>query len=339
MKLSRLSAAFAALILHTAAAKNTKLRGGDDSEPSSIVTQGGEMEEGDCTIIAADNLMIPEGHEGYVEQHRRLSGNHHLEFACQFSDGSVASMDTLTPEQQDELEEAMSNGKVKSGRSNLNLDDLGATVSGSSVSIPKGANIAASAKGGNPPSHAKGGGSANSAKSTTRRHLAQLVGNKYTLVVKGVFNDYLFSGKSAAQLSDDVFGTANDPVNLKSQLEACSFGKLVTIPGPDPTWNGGAFTSLAGIEAADGVLEINMGVDMTGMSKADIYNLFVTKTIEALGPEVTALPGPFDHVIFARETCLTECGWAACKLFIYFHFMFAVTSYHLTSYAHYTFLS
>ena len=78
------------------------------------------MEEGDCTIIAADNLMIPEGHEGYVEQHRRLSGNHHLEFACQFSDGSVASMDTLTHEQQDELEEAMSNGKVKSGRSHLN---------------------------------------------------------------------------------------------------------------------------------------------------------------------------------------------------------------------------
>ena len=107
-------------------------------------------------------------------------------------------------------------------------------------------------------------------------------------------------------------------MNLSSQLEACSFGKLVTVPGPDPTWNNGALTSLEGIQAAPGVLEIDMGVNMNGMTKADIYNLFVSKTIEALGPAVTSLPGPFDHVIFSRQTCLTECGWAACKfLFLY----------------------
>ena len=66
-------------------------------------------------------------------------------------------------------------------------------------------------------------------------------------------------------------------MNLSSQLEACSFGKLVTVPGPDPTWNNGALTSLEGIEAAPGVLEIDMGVNMNGMTKADIYNLFVSK--------------------------------------------------------------
>ena len=113
-----------------------------------------------------------------------------------------------------------------------------------------------------------------------------------------------------------------DEVNLSSQLEACSFGKLVTVAGPDPTWNGGAFTSLAGIEAAPGVLEIDMGVNMAGMAKSDIYNLFVSKTIEALGPAVTALPGPFDHVLFSRETCLTECGWAACKSVFLLFFRF-----------------
>ena len=40
-----------------------------------------------------------------------------------------------------------------------------------------------------------------------RRKLAQLVGNKYTLVVKGRFIDYPFDGKTANQISDDVFGT------------------------------------------------------------------------------------------------------------------------------------
>ena len=113
-----------------------------------------------------------------------------------------------------------------------------------------------------------------------------------------------------------------DDVNLKSQLEACSFGKLVTVDGPDPAWNGGAFTSIADIEAAPGVLEIDMGVNMAGMSKIDIFNLFKSKTIEALGPAVTALPGPFDHVLFSRETCLTECGWAACKSVFLLFFRF-----------------
>lgn len=113
-----------------------------------------------------------------------------------------------------------------------------------------------------------------------------------------------------------------DEVNLSSQLEACSFGKLVTVDGPDPAWNGGAFTSIADIEAAPGVLEIDMGVNMAGMSKIDIFNLFKSKTIEALGPAVTALPGPFDHVLFSRETCLTECGWAACKSVFLLFFRF-----------------
>ena len=100
------------------------------------------------------------------------------------------------------------------------------------------------------------------------------------------------------------------------------------MPGPDPTWNNGALTSLEGIEAAPGVLEIDMGVNMNGMTKADIYNLFVSKTIEALGPAVTSLPGPFDHVIFSRQTCLTECGWAACKfLFLYIYVCVCVCIY------------
>ncbi len=32
-------------------------------------------------------------------------------------------------------------------------------------------------------------------------------------------------------MGDNVFGTVNDPVNLKSQMSACSMGTLNIIPG------------------------------------------------------------------------------------------------------------
>ena len=98
----------------------------------------------------------------------------------------------------------MNKGQIVSGQAKIDTAAAGATISGSKVHFPKGLNIAgnaASGRGGN-------GGRAKAAEATERRRkLAQLVGNKYTLVVKGRFLDYLFDGKSASQISDDVFGT------------------------------------------------------------------------------------------------------------------------------------
>jgi hypothetical protein len=254
--------------------------------------------------------MIPgEEHEG----HRHLEDAEHLEFGCGFADGTIATIET-DQEQQAQLEKAMADGSIASGAATINLSEAGATVAGSSVSFPRGLNIAGSAKG-KSKSKSKSNQGAGAEATSRHRKLAQLVGNKYTLVVKGRFLDYPFTAKSKEQIGDDVFGTLGDPVNLKSQLEACSFGQLVTVPGPDPTWSSGAYPALKCegpcIGMTDGVLELDMGVNMAGMTKSDIYNLFVSKTVEALGAEVTGLPGPFDHVIFARETCLTDCGWAA----------------------------
>eukprot|EP00579_Thalassiosira_antarctica_P009866 CAMPEP_0201916614 /NCGR_PEP_ID=MMETSP0903-20130614/6206_1 /ASSEMBLY_ACC=CAM_ASM_000552 /TAXON_ID=420261 /ORGANISM="Thalassiosira antarctica, Strain CCMP982" /LENGTH=1007 /DNA_ID=CAMNT_0048452479 /DNA_START=32 /DNA_END=3051 /DNA_ORIENTATION=+ len=291
-----------------------------DDQPSPVLTEDGDYHaspDEDCTLLAIDHLMIP-GEEGHNIGHgRALEGDASgLEWACTFADGTVADMSGLDDSQRSDLEDAMNKGQIVSGSARLDLGRIpGASRKGSSVTLPPGfkvkQNARASGKG-----KGQGGGSGRAASG--RRNLAQLVGNKYTLVVKGKFIDYPFDSKTPWQISDDVFGTLNDAVNMASQLEACSFGKLVTKPEPDPAWGNGAFTSLEGIESAPGVLEIDMGVNMAGMSKSDIWNLFVEKTMLALDPTgavITSLPGPFDHIMFSREVCLPNasdsCTWAA----------------------------
>mmetsp|Transcript_33264 Transcript_33264/g.80431 ORF Transcript_33264/g.80431 Transcript_33264/m.80431 type:complete len:935 (-) Transcript_33264:141-2945(-) len=69
--------------------------------------------------------------------------------------------------------------------------------------------------------HAIGGGG--------RRRLATSTGNKDVLVVRVVTTDSQPTA-TAAQMSDSVFGTSGDPVNLKSQYEGCSDNKITITP-------------------------------------------------------------------------------------------------------------
>ena len=123
----------------------------------------------------------------------------------------------MSNEQKTELEAAMNKGQIVSGNAKIDTAKAGATKHGNKVHFPKDLNIAGNAANGragnaNPKSNSGRAGNANpkskAAEATTRRRkLAQLVGNKYTLVVKGRFLDYPFDGKSASTISDDVFGT------------------------------------------------------------------------------------------------------------------------------------
>ena len=123
----------------------------------------------------------------------------------------------MSEKQKTELEAAMNNGQIVSGNAKIDTAKAGATKHGNKVHFPKDLNIAGNAANGragnaNPKSNSGRAGNANpkskAAEATTRRRkLAQLVVNKYTLVVKGRFLDYPFDGKSASTISDDVFGT------------------------------------------------------------------------------------------------------------------------------------
>ena len=104
--------------------------------------------------------------------------------------------------------------------------------------------------------------------------------------------------------SDEVFGTGNDPVNLKSGLEECSFNKLTVVPGlviqNDATPD---------MEVATGVIEVTIDVPLDGSSNGAIRNAVTTKVQEKLGYN---LPGPYDYVLYSLEGCYGgDCGWAA----------------------------
>ena len=62
---------------------------------------------------------------------------------------------------------------------------------------------------------------------SNHRHMAQLTGNKYVLVVIGNANDHAFNPSKyasfvnkAAAVSDDVYGSGSDTVNVESQYTA-----------------------------------------------------------------------------------------------------------------------
>ena len=98
--------------------------------------------------------------------------------------------------------------------------------------------------------------------------------------------------------SDEVFGTGVDPVNLKSNIEECSWGKATVVPGlGDPN------------EVATGVIEVSIGVSLEGNSRSTIRNAVTTAVEQKLGH---SLPGPYNYVLYSLENCYgSECGWAA----------------------------
>ena len=76
------------------------------------------------------------------------------------------------------------------------------------------------------------------------------------LVVRVTDVNGLVYPHDAETMSDKVFGTKGDPVNLKSQMAACSFGKLNIMAGnPDSP-----LPSDIEIEEAPGVIEVDIGV-------------------------------------------------------------------------------
>ena len=82
------------------------------------------------------------------------------------------------------------------------------------------------------------------------RHLAVVTGNKPILAVKVQALDHSVTA-TPAQISNDIFGTNGDPVNMKSQFFACSMGKLNIEAGDISNIH----------ELAPGVMEVNIPIN------------------------------------------------------------------------------
>lgn len=128
-------------------------------------------------------------------------------------------------------------------------------------------------------------------------------GPKPILVVKVTDKNGLAVSESTTTISDDVFGTSGDPVNLKSQLDACSMGRLTVVPGDN---NSGQIKQ--SVYSAPGVISVKLSISITNTANPDIRNAITTAVQNLLG---VTLPGPYKHVMYVLQKCYLNCGWAA----------------------------
>jgi hypothetical protein len=92
-----------------------------------------------------------------------------------------------------------------------------------------------------------------------------------------------------ATLSDNIFGTSGDSINLKSRYNECSYGDLKMEPFVGTTSKGVVIP--AGSRA--GVVEVSISNTVSGRSDDTIREAVTTAATKLLGN----LPSQFDHVM------------------------------------------
>jgi hypothetical protein len=94
-----------------------------------------------------------------------------------------------------------------------------------------------------------------------------------------------------SELSDAVFGTSGDSVNLSERFASCSYGQLIMKPYEDTTTTG---VSIPGTQYKIGLVEVEISNNVQGATDDTIKNAAETAARALLGD----LPDQFDHVIF-----------------------------------------
>ena len=123
------------------------------------------------------------------------------------------------------------------------------------------------------------------------RRLVATEGDKPFLLVKVIDSEGRKLTESADQISDDIFGTYGDQMTLKSQMNACSYGKVDIIAGINDEH-----------EVSPGVIEVTIDKSLVGNSRSVIRTAVIEEVQLLLGH---SLPGPYSHVMFVLEGCYT----------------------------------
>ena len=134
------------------------------------------------------------------------------------------------------------------------------------------------------------------------RRLAETIGTKEMVAIRIVAND-VSTTASESEISDSWFGTYGDPVNLKTQIEACSFKKLVMNAAETD-------------EVSDGVYTVTIPYDVNGAKNAIIRNAAIAAAEKDLG----GLMPQFDHVMLCIPPG-TRGSWIA---YAYVNFFMSV---------------
>jgi len=194
-------------------------------------------------------------------------------------DQEMKTYTRLSAEAEDKVKKDFKNGKAKSGSTTMEVDGTYGT-NGDGHRVLHVSDVDSITYEDFVPEHG--------------RRLAT-TGTKEMLAIRVVAADASTTA-SEAEISDSWFGTNGDPVNLRSQYFACSYGALEV--------NAASKTTTTGVNVANGVHEVTISNTVSGASDGVIRNAVVAAGDAALG----TMQSQFDHVML----CLppgTSGGW------------------------------
>ena len=243
----------------------------------------------ECTLQAVSYMEIP----GQTIE----GGGTHIHCEIEDDDMNIGIMHEIqgNDKQMEKLIDMFETGKLLVGESSITIDDDSVAEDTAS-----GAMILSSQFNAKKKVHNK----ASSPWNQRRLNNGGTVGTKPVLAVKIIDVDGVQVSDSPAQISDDIFGTNNDPINVVSQFSACSMGKLTIVPGQLP--NGVA----PSVMPFPGVITVNLNIPLNGSTDGDILNAAKTAVKIKLG--LNSLPGPYQQIMFIKKGCYpTQCPYAA----------------------------
>jgi len=239
----------------------------------------------ECTLQAVSFMEIP----GQTIE----GGGTHIH--CEIEDDDMPMMHEIqgNDKQMEKLLDMFGTGKLLVGESSITIDDDSVAEDEAS-----GAMILSSQF--NPKKKVH-----NKAPWNQRRlQNGGTVGTKPVLVVKIIDVNGRQVSDPPAQISDDIFGTSGDSINVVSQFSACSMDKLTIVPGELP--NGVA----SSVMPSPGVITVNLNIPLDDNSDNAVLSAAKTAAANKLG--LSSLPGPYEQVMFIKQGCYpTQCPYAA----------------------------
>ena len=185
------------------------------------------------------------------------------DFECEIFNGDTVPI-RGSKKQIKQLRELLNEGTLVSAETTIVVSDTNIALSGDNgVYLPPGDIVLKPGKTGN-----------------SRRKLANYEGKQSVLVVRVTDAGGLVIPDDAKTISDKLFGTYGDTVNMKDQFSACSYGKF-------------QLTNQYSVDiskhlAAPGVINVNIPISLTNSDRAQVRQAAITGVEDKLG---IGLPG------------------------------------------------
>jgi hypothetical protein len=133
-------------------------------------------------------------------------------------------------------------------------------------------------------------------------------GTRPILVVMIIDINGLQRNETPAEISQDIFGSSNDTVNLHSQIFDCSMKRL-NLTHVVPLGSIGVGGIAPNLYDAPGVITITVNKDLTITPSTTMINDAIIAIQDKFN--LTTFPGPYGHVLFIIQKEYVDPGWAA----------------------------